>query len=382
MQNQLEINRHLADRISEYSHDWFITIRNKLQLIWNTVVGGRSVRAGVNATVRDMSRDVLQTMPVGVVLLNHSGVVTETNTAAVELLGRQLQGVIWRDAVHQLFVTDCDNDIEVRTSNGHMLNVTTYALPDQGGQVILLTDVTRITVLRAEYEHVQRLFAMGNMLANLAHQIRTPLTTAMLYNSLRTSAADDNSRRKLQSSLQHLERLVNNMLLFARGKTMQRKVVDIISLATEVEDLTAPLVEKQGCWLNIVNRAGDASILANRDAMITALQNLVVNAAQASDSCSEISLEIERTGSGRIEIRVRDHGHGIDPEMLPGIFNPFFTTRSNGTGLGLAVVHSVVHSHGGEVLVKPAPDRGTVFCIMLPEVRPVTTTAETADIAA
>jgi len=382
MQNQLEINTRLADRLCEHSLAWFITIRNSLQQVWQTVVRGRAVITEANAKTSDSAREVLQTMPVGVVLLDHSGVVTEANPAAIELLGRELQGVIWRDAVQQLFVTDGDNDIEVRTSNGHLLNVTTYALPGKGGQVILLTDVTRITVLRAEYEHVQRLFSMGNMLANLAHQIRTPLTTAMLYNSLRTPALEDSSRRKLQSSLQHLERLVNNMLLFARGKTMQRKVVDVIGLVTELKDLTAPLVEKQGCWLNIINRAGKASILANRDAIITALQNLIVNAAQASDSGSEITIDIHHS-AGRLEICVRDRGHGIAPEVMPGIFNPFFTTRSNGTGLGLAVVHSVIHSHGGEIQVKSAPDQGTVFSIILPEVEAVTVaTADTADIAA
>ncbi|MCK7583254.1 MAG: ATP-binding protein [Chromatiales bacterium] len=121
-----------------------------------------------------------------------------------------------------------------------------------------------------------------------------------------------------------------------------------------------------GCRLRIDNRAPDAVLPANREALTGALLNLLENAISVCAGDGEISLEVEARQDSCIELRVRDNGPGIAPEVAARVFEPFFTTRASGTGLGLAVVQAVAQAHGGTAWVDSVPGRGATFGMRLP----------------
>jgi two-component system, sensor histidine kinase FlrB len=331
--------------------------------------------------------DVFSIMPVGMVVLDSSGTVTLVNPAAVQILGKTPQGQIWREVVQQAFKPDITIHPEASTRSGLVVNVTTCALPGQQGQLVMLADVTASSSVRKRREHKHRLVAMGKTLASLAHQIRTPLATAMLY---ATSRSDDLTRNaentnKIQTSLRHLDTLVNNMLLYARDQIISREIVRVAELLVDLEELLRAEVEKHGARLSINDYTKQACISGNRAVFITALQNLVINAIEASDAGAEIKINAELCDAEKIEITVSDNGPGIDPDIVEQIFNPFFSTKGSGTGLGLAVVSTIVQAHDGELWTKSQPGQGVTFGIRLPKkssLKDVISSTSSTDMAA
>ncbi|MBZ0072870.1 MAG: HAMP domain-containing histidine kinase [Gammaproteobacteria bacterium] len=217
----------------------------------------------------------------------------------------------------------------------------------------------------------QRLGALGEMAAGLAHQIRTPLSAAMLYAAHLAKdelPAGDRARfsGRLLERLQHLERLVNDMLSFARGGQVDDEHFTVGELCDALQRSVEEQLQQAGAHWQVCNQAADASLCGNRDAVLGALGNLVVNALQASTTTPVLELQARLTGTGLVEIRLRDHGPGIPAGLRERIFEPFFTTRSGGTGLGLAVVKETVRAHQGRIAVQTPAGGGTEFIIQFP----------------
>jgi two-component system sensor histidine kinase FlrB len=212
---------------------------------------------------------------------------------------------------------------------------------------------------------------MGEMAASLAHQIRTPLATAMLYASQmadRVVAPSDQTRYadRISASLRHLEKLVNDMLVFARGGGSIKESLAVGPLLADLGSLTAPAIQPAGIRFEVADAAGGVAVYGNREALLGALQNLVINAAQAVGPEGLIEVRAQRAGSDRVEIHVSDNGPGVPEELRDRIFDPFFTTRAQGTGLGLAVVHAVARAHRGAVRLAPRDGGGSTFVLCLP----------------
>ena len=129
----------------------------------------------------DRLSTLLNALPAGVVVLDSQGVVTQTNPAAIALLGEPLDGTRWVDVIHRCFAPRRDDGHEVSLKDGRRVSIEIRTMENQPGQLILLTDLTETRHLQAQLAHAQRLSAMGKMVASLAHQIRTPLSAAILY---------------------------------------------------------------------------------------------------------------------------------------------------------------------------------------------------------
>jgi len=220
----------------------------------------------------------------------------------------------------------------------------------------------------------QRLAALGEMAATLAHQIRTPLSAALLYASNATNAALAPVRRdellnRAIGCLHNLEQLVSDMLGFARGATASDAPVQLADISLAVRDAAQALV-RPGQRLSVTDSPSSAVVCGNREALIGAVLNLVSNALQAGGASAAVRVE-SRLDGRMAEIRVLDNGPGIPPVLRQRIFEPFFTSRAEGTGLGLAVVRSVAEAHGGEIRVGNADGqdhefRGACFVLRLP----------------
>ncbi len=243
-------------------------------------------------------------------------------------------------------------------------------LDSAGGRIVLLHDVTETHRLRAQAERNERLAAMGEMAAQLAHQLRTPLAAALLYaGNLENPDLPESSRvpvaQKTVGRLKHLERLIQDTLLFARGEVLGRETFPVTELLTEVGHTFEPLARSRLVEFCIDCESTDALVTGNRKALAGALTNLIENAFQAVEAGGHVTLGASCVGD-QLVFAVQDDGRGMPANVVARLFEPFFTTRSDGTGLGLAIARGVTRAHGGTIEVRSEPGSGTRFIISLP----------------
>ena len=319
---------------------------------------------------------LLDALPGGVVVLNPDGRIVEVNPAALQLFGSPLLGEQWEKVAEKCLIqtmTPHEWDIHSPGSaqSDKRVSISSSSLDKEGGRILLINDVTESHEMQQQLDRHQRLSAMGEMAAGLAHQLRTPLATALLYtaNLTKTMLPDADRVRFAEKSLarlRHLERLIQDMLLFVKGESLAQETVSIASLMSELQQIIEPQMHLNGIHFKMNDQSGDASVLGSRKALTGALLNLLENAMQASTSGGQVEL-VSEVGDDKVILTVRDTGRGFDEQTRERVFEPFFTTRSEGTGLGLAIVRGVVHTHGGEVQVNSTPGEGSEFVIKLPK---------------
>lgn len=322
------------------------------------------------ANMSNQMTHILQAMPSGVVILSGEGVVTLANPVATELLGRPLQGMRWLDIIHRAFAPQEDDGHEVSLKDGRRVKLAITPLTPEPGLLIVLTDLTETRLLQKNLSHLQRLSALGKMVATLAHQVRTPLSAALLYASnLANTKLNEASRSKFQSKLvdrlNELERQVNDMLLMAKGR--QDDLAEKVTLSQVIDRVLGncePIAEQKGCELSVVDTS-TALMSANSNALSSAINNLVLNSIEAG--ASKVQLSASETEKGLV-LDVIDNGKGMAPAMQQQVLEPFFTTKTQGTGLGLAVVQSVVRSHGGSLQLFSKESMGCHIRLLFPHV--------------
>lgn len=316
---------------------------------------------------------ILNILPAGIILLDSKGFVAEANPVAVQMLGHPLLKQRWLDVIARCFRPRNDDGMEVSLKDGRRVKLAITALSPEPGQLIILTDLTETRQLQSRLAHTQRLSALGKMMASLAHQIRTPLSSAMLYaenlaNPRLTLQTQQQFQQKLVSRLQDLEQQVNDMLLFARSGMVQDVIpVSVKDLIGSLQKAAEALLQQHQAQLLVTGSQQD-TLLAHSGSLVGALLNLMHNSLQAIPQQAMLSLNIAKAEDrpGFLRLILQDNGPGIAAEVQPKIFEPFFTTRSQGTGLGLAVVKAVVTSHQGTVHYIDKIDGGACFELLLP----------------
>ncbi|MFT5224642.1 MAG: two-component system sensor histidine kinase FlrB [Polaribacter sp.] len=315
-------------------------------------------------------RSLIDAIPGGVVVLDPHGIIVELNAAASQLLGESVLQQPWRSIVQQVFLPDLDQG-ELKTEDGRQFSISTNPLGYAPGQILLLSDVTQTRQLQRTAQQNRHLMTMGKMMASLAHQIRTPLASAMLYLSqiVESNLDQDTHLRfseKALARIKHIEKIINDMLVFAHGGQFNMSQFSIGSLLDELQEQLVPILEQRNASLTISNNYQTLRLQGNKGALLGALGNLCMNALDASDIKPSISIKIALSDKGHLLIIVDDRGCGMNAQMRHHLFDPFFTTKVDGTGLGLAVVKSVIESHEGSISVASRPRVGTRFRIQLP----------------
>lgn len=314
-------------------------------------------------------QQVLDVMPAGVILLDTQGIVREANPEARRLLEVPLVGERWYTVIHTAFAPREDDGHEISLRNGRKVRLAISA--SATGQLILITDLTETRLLQSRISDLQRLSSLGRMVASLAHQVRTPLSSAMLY-AANLSAPNlpqptrERFQTKLLDRLHDLEKQVNDMLLFAKGG--DNKVINPFSLAelvTEFMPMIETAVKNNGIDYGQEVEQEETILLGNVNAIASALSNLVMNAIQIVGKGAQIDVFF-RPVNGELKISVQDNGPGVAKELQQKIMEPFFTTRSQGTGLGLAVVQMVCRAHDGRLELISEPGDGACFTMCLP----------------
>ena len=315
-------------------------------------------------------RQLLDLLPAGVLLIDRYGRVSECNPASESLLGTPLKGESWVAIIQRSFAPKKDDGIEISLKDGRKVRLLTRPLEYEPGQLVLLTDQTDTRLLQSRLSHYQRLSEMGRMMASLAHQIRTPLSAALLYAShLTGERLDDQKRvrfaRKVKDRLIHLEQQVKDMLIFARGETQLDDRITLEALFTAIDDqLDLPLAQHDAdCHLE--NLAEGYVIQCNKEILLGAILNLVNNALQAAGNAHLLVIKAYPEGE-RILIQVIDQGPGMSREAIQKAMEPFFTTKSHGTGLGLAVAQVVAKAHQGDFKIASIEGQGTCAQLSIP----------------
>jgi two-component system sensor histidine kinase FlrB len=314
---------------------------------------------------------IIEVMPTGMIMLDGDGIVIKTNKIASLLLDEPILGQAWFDVIKRSFKPRADDWHEVSLKDGRRVKLEITALGDQPGQLIMITDLTETRLLQDKLGHMQRLSSLGRLVSKLAHQIRTPLSAAMLYGAnLKNKKLSTNDRSnfqdKLMSRLQDLEQQVNDMLLFSKsGKQQVVEPLSINELITDSVNGVEVLVTQANAKITLSLCNDDCEILGNKRALSGAIENLIHNSLQVIRHDAEIMITTYCQNEYAY-ISVKDNGQGIEKDLASKIFEPFYTSKAQGTGLGLAVVKSVANAHQGDVRLVSQPGEGAHFCIHLP----------------
>lgn len=350
-----------------------------------------------------LTEEVTRNMPTGLLLVNATGSISSTNPAAEEALGirtlryRSYQEILGADSDLTKMLTAClreaqtiqRGEVEHVTASGEVrhLGVTispiyrTVRNPARGnpaldmkvsGALCLMSDLTELTALQKQMRWKENLAALGEMSAGIAHEFKNSLATISGYAQMIRSEAKpgeiSESAERILDQTRALTHVVTEFLRFAKPLEI---CYETVSMQTLVEKVAEELLETiPQC---AVHWEGTFQELPGDEALIRqALLNLVRNGAQAAQESSHppsvtISGSLEDLGGRKWQrICVADNGLGIPPADLPKIFLPFYTTKSEGTGLGLAVVQKVALQHAGSIEARNRPGGGAEFLLWLP----------------
>lgn len=232
---------------------------------------------------------------------------------------------------------------------------------------------------QAQLAHVSRLSSLGEMAAGLAHELNQPLSAIANYTHVCTLAIrpdEGGSKRvadlltQISSEAERAGRIIRRLRDLAHKRTPNQSAVNINDVLEEVAALVAPEARLHDVWLQFEMDPGMPAVLADPILLQQAIMNLVRNAIEATSESDvgphEVIVRASRSGSGMIEVSVRDTGVGVAPDVLDRLFEPFFTTKAEGLGIGLTITRSIIESFGGRLEAGLNPDRDMTFHIVLP----------------
>ena len=345
----------------------------------------------LNDILESLSGGVLVVDPDGSIALFNQAAETITGYTEEQVLGRPYEEVIGLDAGREkslLYTLDTgvglsNQEKDLRRADGRSIPLgfsTSLVRQTEGpvlGAVEVFNDMTEVKQLEAELQRVHTLAALGEMAATVAHEIRNPLGGIAGFAALleRGLDAEDKDRRRLVHKIiegvARLNRIVSSLLTYTRPLRLNAHPVDL-----------AELVEEAAAFLEIDLRRTREDIAINRrypdNALVCSIDpeqfqqvvlNILQNATQAMPEGGNVDIDVYRgleAGAEQAVLSIRDQGMGMDPEVQEKLFTPFFTTKEDGTGLGLVTSKKIVEAHGGSIRVESRPGSGTSFFVYLP----------------
>jgi two-component system, NtrC family, sensor histidine kinase HydH len=230
----------------------------------------------------------------------------------------------------------------------------------------------RREILMDDLRRSEHLASLGRLLAGVAHEVRNPLagirSTVQLWQRLPDQAQTPASRDAVLQAVDRLNALVGRLLYFARTGWDEPRPVDLSAVVRETVELVRAKAELQGVRVETDLTETLPRLAGSPQAMQQVVLNLAINALQAMPEGGRLSLQTRALdGPRRAELRVADTGSGVSAEVRPHLFEPFYTTRPEGTGLGLALCREIVRQHGGDIELEAGDSHGAVFHVWLPE---------------
>ncbi len=342
--------------------------------------------------VKNYLRNILESLTTGVVVTDGAGWITTLNKCAetfFHVSQKQVTGKHISVLFGDLAVLDRNalSYADHFADTGKKVNlkdrvVEIFASPmktEQGeiiGEVFILRDVTRVEKLEEMAKRTEKLMAMGEMAANIAHEIRNPLGSIELFASLLMKDMKDKAHQERLShiitSVKNMDNKISNLLLFTTQKHPMMRKVNLHRIVKEVLRFSDPIIKQEDISLSVKYSSIEPCVRGDAEMLKQVFLNILLNAIQAMTDGGRLGIETVvsplrlEDGMRSVEVKISDTGVGITRDDLKKIFDPFFSTRERGSGLGLAIVHNIVHAHGGSIDVDSREKEGTILSITLP----------------
>lgn len=339
-------------------------------------------------------KNILDNMVQGILFLDLNGVIITCNPAAEKILGIKGEELLYRRfwdvfdddifgfSMRLVLEADAEARHETATYSVSYASplhgqleleiVTAFAKEQNQGLIIMLRDVTEVRNLQLLSARADRMKALGEMAAQVAHEIRNPLGGIKGFASLlKRDLADHPSMQKMAASIvegtDSLDHLVDRILHYSRPVHLHLEKTDLVALIHELKVFFMADVHATLSHVSVDIRVPFDQLILSLDPVLfkSALLNLWVNAAQAMPNGGVISVAVKKH-PGCMILSISDTGFGISEENLSKLYSPFFTTKPNGNGLGLIEVQKVIQAHGGVIDVESTVNVGTTFTIKLP----------------
>lgn len=339
--------------------------------------------------------EVIDDLPLAVVAIDTRGRVLAWNRSSEEIIGvsrESARGVPltrltadrgWYDCLIESLEQGVEHrgaERTLRRADGTTLpvEISTAALRDGEGRirgaVATLTDLSSLKRMEERIRQLDRLAALGRFASSVAHELRNPLTgiaTGVQYLS-RAFPEDDDRHESVKFILREvvrLNRIIGDLFAATRPRSLNLSTVPLAEVAGRAVRALGPAAQEKQVEVLLEGADTWPAVTADADQLQQVFLNLIQNAVQATAPGGRVALAARAApgdGPSRVEIEVEDTGAGIPAEHLPRIFDPFYTTRPTGTGLGLFVAHGIVQRHGGTIEVESQPGKGTRFRVTLP----------------
>lgn len=350
----------------------------------------RSTRQSLSR-IKAFSDRLVEHMPIGLVAVGNDGIIAACNRSAEDIFSLApggMDGKPARDTLPQCLLDllkelreggkTIEKELECPLEDGRVLPLETLGTTlesEEGaplGSILLFRDITEMRQLKEEIARSQRLASLGSLAAGVAHEIRNPLSSikgfATYFRERYGEIPEDrNTADILIQEVDRLNRVITQLLEFARPMTLQRVPVSIGEAAERALRVVAGEAREKN--VAVENRIPDdlPAIEADPDRLHQVFLNLYLNALASMEKGGTLATAASADPDGTMRVQISDTGTGIPAEDLERVFDPYYTTKPSGTGLGLAIVHKIVEAHGGDIRLESEPGKGTAVTFRIPD---------------
>lgn len=389
------VNRPMSGSpISDEEIDAFTIFANQASIIVENSQFSRQLMSE-----RNLNESILESSPNGILTIDSHGKIISINKAAEQILSVHQEDILntnIKDAVGTYRTLSILSDILLKTSSRTSrecdfrkedgsrccLEVTTSSLQDingnETGMLFLFRDLTEKKIISEQVQRMGKLASVGQLAAGVAHEIRNPLMGigATLELTMENLNLDNPQREMLVRSMEEIERIddiINDLLDLAQPREMNFEPGGINEIVKDASQFLSGVCQKENVELILHCDDNISPIHIDKGKIRQVIINIALNAIQSMETKGmlKISTSVLNHGyygfsDGGVQITVEDNGRGIAPEMKEKVFDPFFTTRPDGTGLGLYNCHKIVEAHHGSILIEDTASGGTKVTVLLP----------------
>jgi PAS domain S-box-containing protein len=345
--------------------------------------------------MKNYLQNILESLTNGVIVTDTEGAIQQVNRCACiftgveerNMQGKQIRSLFdelspekWKDIFPlEYFMGEGAHKIKL---NGRTLEIFGSAVTAKNGErlgsVFILRDITRIEILEDMAKRSEKFASMGEMAANIAHEIRNPLGSIELFASLLMKDLKEKRDRdrvgQIVTSVKNMDNKISNLLLFTKTNAPRMECVNVHEVLKETLLFAEQLASTESISLGYHFTEGEPFVAGDVEMLKQVFLNIILNGMQAMPDGGNLYMETRFSdldkampnGKPFLEIIFTDNGIGIPEENLPKIFDPFFSTREGTSGLGLAIVHNIIDMHRGAIHVDIGRGGGTVFSLLLP----------------